>query len=147
MNLFLNFMSWSIQMPKTKSKNTIAITRTGHTIDTFWKTWFKRIFIVKTEFLILQLPQICNFRLKGQSLHFWQNPRGDPQWSILMNFRAKKWIHETKAYQLVQIKKNTFSVLGTPSLPIFRLLETSRAIWDQKSESREPKIGKLRRGM
>ena len=51
-------------------------------------TWSKRIFIVKTGFLILQIPQICNFRVKSQSLHFWQNRRRDPKWSILTNFNA-----------------------------------------------------------
>ena len=34
-------------------------------------------------------------------------------------------------HQLVYIQKITFIVLETPSTPIFRLLETSRADWDK----------------
>ena len=48
-----------------------------------------------------------------------------------------------EAYQIVLIQKIVFSVLETPSTPIFTLVETSRADWNQNLKVGGLKIGKV----
>ena len=125
-----------------------------HCIFIFIMNNYHMLFMLKNEFLRIKYPILVISKPNSKVGNLPKNRFVDLQSFIGENFRFRIRVKKSlkppsfldfstillhnleEAQQLVLILKITFSVLETPPAPIFRLLGTSQADWNQN-----PKVG------